>query len=372
MDYPNIKKLLKKIKSNQMNSKILSVHYLRAIACIAVLVDHFSGLLIINGNPIPYLERGAFGVDLFYIISGFIIYISSGNKEGNTPVKFIAKRFFRIYPLMIVAWVIGMTFVFNYNGVWEFFSPLLLVYQNYNGLAPQFGTHAMGTPWTLAYELLFYGIFVFALSITHKHRAALSILLLVLIPVSLQFAFNGSFSIQSSAFAKADEDIPFYGLIRMASGTIMFEFAVGIVFGVVFKKMRKIDTTSTASTIIFYSGILLAIAILLTNGDGISTFGLQGFFIPSLVLFLSFFFRDKTYTIKHNEFLDFFGNISYSLYITHFIIYVWIVHHLDRVWMEPVRGYPIVIIGMVISVIFSWICYNFIEKPGVRLGKRFS
>ena len=69
MDYPNIKKLLKKIKSNQMNSKILSVHYLRAIACIAVLVDHFSGLLIINGNPIPYLERGAFGVDLFYIIT---------------------------------------------------------------------------------------------------------------------------------------------------------------------------------------------------------------------------------------------------------------------------------------------------------------
>ncbi|HCM9231250.1 MULTISPECIES: acyltransferase family protein [Enterobacter] len=355
-----------------MNSKIISVHYLRAVACIAVLVSHFSGLLIINGNPIPYLERGAFGVDLFYIISGFIIYISSENKERNTPAKFIAKRFFRIYPLMIVAWVIGMTFVFSYSGAWGFFSPLLLVYQNYDGLAPKFGTHAMGTPWTLAYEMLFYGIFVFALSITHKYRAVLSVGILLLIPIALQIVFNGSFSILSSEFAKADESIPLYGLIRMASGTIMFEFAIGIVLGVLFKKMRKIDISSTASTIIFYSGALLALAILMTNGDLISTFGLQGYFIPSLILFLSFFFRDKTYTIKHNDFLDFFGNISYSLYITHFIIYVWIVHHLDRVWMEPVRGYPIVIIGMVVSVIFSWACFHLVEKPGVKLGKRFS
>ncbi|MGX5099642.1 acyltransferase family protein [Enterobacter cloacae] len=355
-----------------MNSKILSVHYLRAVACIAVLVDHFSGLLIINGNPIPYLERGGFGVDLFFIISGFIIYISSENKSLNTPVHFIIKRLFRIYPLMIVAWLIGMSFVFDYQGVWGFFSPLILIYQNYDGIAPKFGTHAMGTPWTLAYEFLFYGLFVLVLSITHKHRALISILLLIFIPTFLQIAFNDSFSIRSSAFAKADENILLYGLIRMASSTIMFEFAIGIALGVLFKKVRKIDITITSSTLIFYSGVLLTIAILMVNSDQISEFGLQGYFLPSIVLFLSFFFRDKTYTIKHNGFLDFFGNISYSLYITHFIIYVWIVRHLDRVWMEPVRGYPIVIIGMVISVIFSWICYRLIEKPGVRLGKRFS
>jgi len=355
-----------------MNNKILSVHYLRAIACIAVLIDHFSGLLIINGNPIPYLQRGAFGVDLFYIISGFIIYISSGNRDKNTPVKFIAKRLFRIYPLMIVAWIIGMSLVFNSNGLWGFFSPLLLVYNNYNGIAPQFGTHAMGTPWTLAYEVIFYGIFVFALTITHKHRASLSILLLISTPVLLQIIFNGNFSFNSSSFAMVSEKIPLYGLIRMVSGSIMFEFAIGIIFGVIFKKMKKFKMTTNSSAIIFYSGIMISISILLTNGEQISRFGLQGFFIPSVILFLSFFFRDKTSTIKHNEFLDFFGNISYSLYITHFIIYVWIVYHLDRVWMEPVRGYPIVILGMVASVIFSWVCYNFIEKPGVKLGRKFS
>ncbi|EAA8473747.1 acyltransferase [Salmonella enterica] len=354
-----------------MNSKILSVHYLRALASIAVLIDHFSGLLVINGNPIPFLDRGGFGVDLFYIISGFIIYISSGNKEKNSPSKFAIKRFFRIYPLFMVAWIIGMSIVFKSDSLQSFFEPLLLVYQNYDGMAPQFGTHVMGTPWTLAYELLFYAIFILAISITHKHRAALSIAILILMPISLQLMFNGSFSIQSSAFASASKDVPLYGVIRMASGTIMFEFAMGIILGVAFKKMKKIDITQTASTLFFYSGVMISIAILITNGNQISKFGLQGYFIPSIVLFISFFFRDKTSNIKHNGFLEFFGNVSYSLYITHFIIYVWIVQHLDRVWMEPVRGYPIVIIGMVISVIFSWTCYVLVEKPFIKIGKRY-
>ncbi len=188
-----------------------------------------------------------------------------------------------------LATIIGMSFVFKSDSVWSFLEPLLLVYQNYNGMAPQFGTHVMGTPWTLAYELLFYAIFVLAISITHKHRAALSIAILILMPISLQLIFNDSFSIQSSAFANASKDIPMYGVIRMASGTIMFEFAIGILLGVSFKKMKKIDITQSASTLFFYSGVMISIAILITNGNQISKFGLQGYFIPSIVLFISFF-----------------------------------------------------------------------------------
>ena len=355
-----------------MSGKLLSIHYLRAIAVIAVLLSHFTGLLIINGNPLPFFERGAFGVDLFFIISGFIIYISSNDLNKNNPKGFLIRRVFRIFPLFIFSWIIGMSFVFDSAGLWGFIKPLLLIYQNYDGAAPKFGTHAMGTPWTLAYELLFYMFFVIALIISHKYRAIICITFLVFVPVLLQLYYNGQFSVLSSVYAKVDESTPMYGLIKMLSGTIMFEFALGIIFAILFIKIKKINLTHESSSVIFYSSILISLAILITNGDSISKFGLEGYFIPSAILFLGFMARDKSATIKYNRFLDFFGNISYSLYITHFIIYVWIVKHLDRVWMEPVRGYPIVLIGMVVSVAFSWICYLYIEKPGIRLGKKFA
>lgn len=51
-------------------------------------------LLFISGN---------FGVDLFFVISGFVICLSTEKVECLMAIRFIVRRFFRIYPLLIIS-----------------------------------------------------------------------------------------------------------------------------------------------------------------------------------------------------------------------------------------------------------------------------
>ncbi|WP_395264885.1 acyltransferase family protein [Enterobacter soli] len=92
-----------------MKNKILSIHHLRGIAALIVVFFHFRGYL--NG---VYAQKdlgsmlfnsGSFGVDLFFMISGFIIALSTRNLTSKAI--FAVRRFFRIYPAFIVTFVLG-------------------------------------------------------------------------------------------------------------------------------------------------------------------------------------------------------------------------------------------------------------------------
>uniref|UniRef100_UPI003BA8F921 acyltransferase family protein n=1 Tax=Rosenbergiella collisarenosi TaxID=1544695 RepID=UPI003BA8F921 len=75
---------------------IYSIQYLRLIACLMVVILHISlKNHLSNGNDFLYF--GASGVDIFFIISGYIMcHINS--KKPTTPIKFIKDRILRIYP----------------------------------------------------------------------------------------------------------------------------------------------------------------------------------------------------------------------------------------------------------------------------------
>ena len=77
--------------------KVKSIHYLRGIAALLVVAYHNKQYL----NEV-YAQKdlgdllfisGGFGVDLFFIISGFIIMLSSQKKETNSPINFMIRRF---------------------------------------------------------------------------------------------------------------------------------------------------------------------------------------------------------------------------------------------------------------------------------------
>lgn len=70
-----------------------------------VVFYHFKGYLN-DAYPIANIGDllfgvGAFGVDLFFIISGFIICFATKSKEEKNLSKFVVRRVFRIYPLLI-------------------------------------------------------------------------------------------------------------------------------------------------------------------------------------------------------------------------------------------------------------------------------
>jgi exopolysaccharide production protein ExoZ len=146
--------------------KIVGIQYLRGFAAVAVVLDHVSGMasfpkyfgrLVMNG----FLQTGALGVSLFFVISGFIICFIALEGPALQPatslLSFAEKRFTRIVPLMWIAILsyailrfIGRTEVVpvaNYLRAFTLF-PV-------GGIEPN-------QIWTLRHEALFY--LMFALS----------------------------------------------------------------------------------------------------------------------------------------------------------------------------------------------------------------
>ena len=97
--------------------EIAGLQYLRGFAALAVVTDHTFGATLVEQpksilTNFTFLKYGALGVDLFFLISGFIICIIALQGAELLPTsgakKFAQKRFVRIIPLM---WLMITTYV---------------------------------------------------------------------------------------------------------------------------------------------------------------------------------------------------------------------------------------------------------------------
>lgn len=74
----------------------VGVHYLRGLAALMVVYFHLFGYQI--STPLSMFAGGEFGVDMFFVISGFVMWITT--ERGNvTPQEFVTRRIVRVVPL---------------------------------------------------------------------------------------------------------------------------------------------------------------------------------------------------------------------------------------------------------------------------------
>lgn len=114
--------------------KIYSIQYLRGIACLLVVLLHIKSLM-----PVEYrslFSNGGIGVDIFFIISGFIIYYATSNPGEAKGNVYFTKRILRIYPLFFVVWLI--TSILNYGAepFSEVIRALFFIHNDYKVGAP--------------------------------------------------------------------------------------------------------------------------------------------------------------------------------------------------------------------------------------------
>ena len=141
--------------------KLRSVQVLRAVAACAVVVLH--AVPDVHA-PVGNAGYGAAGVDLFFVISGFIM---ANVARGRTAGEFLRDRFWRIYPLWWVAvipWLFmvprGPTFVVSSLTLWPIY-------------AGGYYVPVLKVGWTLSFELLFY----LGMTLAIATRAAVPMLL---------------------------------------------------------------------------------------------------------------------------------------------------------------------------------------------------
>ncbi|WP_039390908.1 acyltransferase family protein [Novosphingobium sp. MBES04] len=269
------------------------VHALRAFAAIAVVFYHCGATMALDKyqgmkNIESYTQGLDAGVDLFFVISGFVMALPLFKKRNVDIPRYFENRILRIYPLSILTACIFLGMGWAAMGrtpeVDDILSSILLL--------PNGTTSTPVVLWTLKQELLFYTLF--ALTFANR-RAGLALLTLwgatsLFVTGSsplMQWLFNAhnvQFLMGILAGYLFIERMPERGPARMIGGLGSFAF-LGLAL-----TYKTLELTPEVSSLVF--GILGTAAVL-----GAASSKLR---VPTALMFL--------------------GSASYSIYLIHFLL----------------------------------------------------
>jgi exopolysaccharide production protein ExoZ len=273
--------------------EIYSIQYLRGFAAVAVVLYHMS-----ERYSGPF-KIGAAGVDIFFVISGFIMWVTTAG--GNwTPQQFMRRRVIRIIPLYwivtgvtAVAIMLKPQFLYGHElSTARFIQSLFFVPPTRNGVF--FPVVIQG--WTLVYEMFFYAVFATAL----------------IVPQSWRLWVVGALL---SLFALLQPALP-EGLLGTLADPIILEFVGGMAIG----RLSMSDSGPSLSV-----GILLLIS-------GLVLFSTMGNFAPQLpriarwgvpavlVVAGSVFAEQAASPTRPIYLLKILGDASYSVYLWHVVV----------------------------------------------------
>lgn len=206
-----------------MREELIYIQYLRGIAALLVVITHSATHFELVANSF-IRHFGEYGVDVFFVISGFImVYTTLGKKYS--PGVFLLRRFERIAPLyyfftlalIFLALIKPTQFAtvdlqFFHSLASFLFIPAVSTSEIFSGSYMP----VLYVGWTLNYEMFFYVIFAFSLVFAEKYRLALvGLVLVTLVLVGKVFNISGFFS--------------FY------TNLILLEFFLGMILGPEFK-----------------------------------------------------------------------------------------------------------------------------------------
>jgi exopolysaccharide production protein ExoZ len=158
-------------------SEVVTIQYLRAVAAIGVVIFHIGEVFHFH------LQFGATGVDVFFVVSGFIMWMVSRQREASAS-KFVKKRLVRIVPLYWLVTIFLATCAHLRPNLFPLDHPstghVLLSLLFLPHLGPDGELYPMVTQgWTLNYEMFFYFLFAVTLARFRKYQFyALTALLL--------------------------------------------------------------------------------------------------------------------------------------------------------------------------------------------------
>lgn len=286
--------------------KLHSLEILRAVAAVAVVLFHTSRHYSIKGSSFlgGVFDAGFFGVDIFFVLSGFVIYYTSHSKIGAPAAAFpfFIKRLLRIYPAYWLLLFLPMAALF-------FVAPQLLPYAKpftdgswISSLLLLFGHPELTQiSWTLSFEMYFYTLFTLVI-----WKPQLKWLGMVIVFMSLlQLGFN------------VFDEVPY--LKRFYFSTLNLEFFLGVTaaYLVAHHKQQIGKPWAWTFLVLGLSGMLysasIPVSIPYLNGYRVLFFGL-----PAALMIWSLVHLEIAGALKlHWPRWILVGNASYALYLIH-------------------------------------------------------
>jgi exopolysaccharide production protein ExoZ len=270
-----------------------NLQVLRALAAFWVMLHHGGPHYVAMGGSLDFLtvigDLGFLGVDVFFVISGFIM-VHTMKGSPSTPVtslSFLRRRLIRIYsgywPLLLVAYALQ-----GVSGLW---SPDSQLWPSVFLTAHHHGDHILPTAWTLAFEQYFYVLFAVFLLIPRFQAWSLA----VGIPLVLVVG-------------------PILGVEGLWLHPLVLEFLAGMGVACWFGDSRSrvvLWIAAVSAVSIFAAGVAAGAQ------DGVARVLYFGSAATCLLLFMVV--ADNRTLFRPPRLLVSLGDASYSLYLIHYI-----------------------------------------------------
>ena len=343
-------------------SEITAFTGLRGLAAWWVVLYHFSDFVPVGGAAMRFIRHGPLAVDLFFVMSGFVLALSYGDSfarrlGARSWASFMVMRLGRIYPLHLAIllmyvtvplalWLTGRPIADERFPITYFAQSLILI-QNW-GLAS--GLAWNPPAWSISAELLFYIVFPF-IAFAFGRWSEQRVPLLVMGGTSLV-----CITALGVSWGSLEIDPPRFGTVRCIAECILGVW--------LFYAVR-----------LWQPGYRTAIALLLLSSGLGAMFALgiaeDYTVIPAAYMCLIAGLtnaRNAVSRILSSSPLQFLGTISFSTYLIHYLIKDWIklifAGQIPSPWLFTIY----------ITAVFasSVILYRLVEAPGRRAGRHLA
>ena len=342
--------------------KLDSLQILRGLAASLVLISHamreVAPIADDRAAGFAFQKGGQFGVDIFFIISGFIMtYVTFGSSKGPPEASnFLLRRVFRVVPMywifttitILISVVAASTKNHSDTGLGYIVSsylfwPILR--------ADGHSTPALGVGWTLNYEMFFY--FLFAACIAARGRNAWSLAALAMA------ALVGVGTMLPNTFS------PLWYWTR----PIMLEFCGGLVLGYAFLRGWRLPVPIAAVLVLigwvwWYFGTSFPDPV-----DSYVRVQLWG--VPAMLIVSGFMLVrvpvDAILPSWLSQLAIKVGDCSYSTYLCHMFVVRALMIAIDRA-VPAFRNEVTLCVSLLVGVstVFAYLAFRFIEVPLTR------
>ena len=341
--------------------KNLVIQALRGIAAIAVVIFHCSALLDnsrLGSRHAVFGPLASGGVDLFFLISGYIIATSVSRLDHgwSSSGSFFLKRLIRIWPPYAIATAIFCLAFALKNPTIPSLSDvsrsLLFIQLDY--AAPYYGFAALVVGWTLNYEFFFYAIVAAGLVTRHRWVFVLAFFLIALVFVPLWIE-------PELTFAQLMDAERAYANAWVFTNPLCWLFMIGV--AVHFVEQRKLMIQNgLVVTILIVSSLMFLVACYLM--PEMNKHGLTGMGLAVTPIFLVCVLARKRIEKHIPKSLVYLGDVSFSVYLTHVITLSLVNAALAR---YTDKGIILMLFAICISIMGGALYFKFIERPLTRL-----
>jgi peptidoglycan/LPS O-acetylase OafA/YrhL len=319
------------------DDRLLELDVLRGLAAVAVVLFHYTvrygQLYGYAGEPLFRASYGYFGVEFFFCLSGFVIFMTL--ERTSQPLDFVVSRASRLWPAFIAALLVTfcLTSLFGLKGR-EVTASQALVNLT---MIPELLRVPLVDPvyWSLQVELIFYCwmLAVFTLGLLPRVRLLLG---LALVPTVIS-------ALAPTLFGR---ELPY-----LASVFLIVKYAPFFVIGIAAYRIRMSGARSLPELAIMGAAIAVA-ATCLSVGEGIVAAMAAATFYAIATGWLRFIALGP---------LVFLGTISYTLYLVHQNIgYV----VMQKAMAGGLRTNAAIALAIVVSVLLAALLTYTVERPG--------